>query len=69
MVTKSVDAFTSSTLTPPIALAVSVNSRNVTLPENEVTLSAYVVPQARAGNNYQFRKLSVQGKKLTNDSF
>lgn len=41
---------TSTTAPPSPVLTVSVTSKNVTLPENEVSLAAYVVPQPSAGN-------------------
>lgn len=46
---KATTTSTTTTTAPPVELTVSVSSKNVTLPDNEASLAAYVVPQAPAG--------------------
>ena len=41
---------------------VQVYSKNITLPQNKVTLSAFVIPEAKPPNSYKYEWNLITGK-------
>ena len=45
---------------------VQVYSKNITLPQNKVTLSAFVIPEAKPPNSYKYEWNLITGNYYSN---